>query len=353
MSTKEKILDELKTNEGASCSGEKLAQLCGVSRAAIWKAINSLRDEGYSITGTTNGGYILQDKTDVFSEEAFSEFFNKAFPQFTDSKVEIFKTIDSTNSYAKRQLSDAGNLRDLNGELTEKGRFFDHRLFLAEEQTAGRGRSGRTFVSPAKTGIYMSIIHAPKGGITNPAILTSCVAVAICRAIKKLYKIEASIKWINDIFYKGKKISGVLTEGITNFETGTIESAVIGLGVNICPNEVFSDELKSIAGSITDGSLSEDTPYISRLELAAQIYGEILNILQEDQKNIIEEYRRLSFIVGMDVEVHSLIDSSMGIYKAKAIGISDNAALIIQLPDGSTKEISSGEVSLKSNTFTN
>ncbi len=359
MSTKSTILQILSSSkDGATVSGEELAQQCGVSRAAVWKAVNALREEGFEITGTTNGGYVL-DSSDVLTTEAVSSAFNASFPHFAGSKIECFKEIDSTLSQAKRWLSECGTLRTADGQLTSAGKTYNNAVIVAEKQTAGRGRSGRTFVSPAKTGIYLTVIYAPEGGITNPAKITAFSAVAVCRAIKKLYNIQPSIKWINDIFYNGKKICGILTEGTTNFETGIIEAAVIGIGVNIEENaEAFSGELSKVAGGLfarEEGTGAPDgtpsTRSVTRAQLAAQIAGETLQVLSEPADSVIEEYKSLSFIIGRQVEVHTLIDSSQGIYKATAIDIDQNAALVVQLPDGTKKTLISGEVSLKSESF--
>jgi len=362
MTTKEKVLEILNQNKGNSVSGEKLAEACDVSRAAIWKAVNSLREKGCNIEGTTNGGYMLSGVADVFSTEAFTSAFEKSFPP---SHIECFKEIDSTNTYAKKVLSEAGNLRNFDGSLTEAGKKYHRAVIVAECQTAGRGRLGRTFYSPSKTGIYLSVIYAPEGGITNPAKMTAFSAVAVCRAIKKLYGIEPKIKWINDIFINGKKVSGILTEGFTNFETGQIESAIIGIGINIADNpEVFPDEVKKVAGSITgsgkmmkegtDPNAADDSVEavtVSRCELAASVAGEVLNILEEDSESALNEYKQLSFIIGQTVEVHPVIGDDKANYMAKAVDIADDAGLVVELEDGSRKVLSSGEVSLRSVSF--
>ena len=156
MTTKDKVLEILSQNKNKSVSGEKLAEVCQVSRAAIWKAVKSLREQGCIIDGTTNGGYLLSVNGDVFSHELFSSTFKNRWPEFQNSHLETFQEIDSTNTYAKRILSECGNLRDSGGRLTEAGEKYHQSLIVAESQTAGRGRLGRKFISPAKTGIYLS-----------------------------------------------------------------------------------------------------------------------------------------------------------------------------------------------------
>lgn len=352
MTTKEKVLEILTKKSGDSIpiSGEKLAEACGVSRAAIWKAMNSLREEGCQIEGTTNGGYILQGSADIFSKENLELFLAKKYPNLAASpagdtpgcKVECFKTIDSTNTYAKQLLSH------------EPARKLHNKIIVAESQTAGRGRLGRTFVSPAKTGIYITVIFAPAGGITEPAKITAFAAVAICRVIQRLYNISPKIKWINDIFINGHKVAGILTEGTTNFETGSIDAAVIGMGINISDNqELFAAH--KIAGSITGSQGAgnrtagrADKPQITRSQLAAEIAGETLSILEEDSATVMAEYKAHSFLIGQTVKVHPIIGDDKSIYEAKVLDIDHKAGLVVQLKDGSKKTLSSGEVSLHS-----
>lgn len=348
MTTKEKILLILSKKQNISISGEVLAKQCNVSRAAIWKAVNSLRGEGYLIVGTTNGGYIFSENNDVFSKEIFQKEFETNFPKFKNSYLECYKEIDSTNSYAKRLLAQVGNLRDQNSNLTLAGKKYHNAIIVAESQSAGRGRLGRTFYSPAKTGIYLSIICSPKNGISKPAKLTAFSAVAVCRAIKKLYNIDASIKWINDIFINNKKVAGILTEGIMNFETSQIESAIIGIGINIQNNsEAFPEEVKKIVGAITSSDECSKNK-ISRCQLAAEVAGQVLSILNEDSHSVISEYKSLSFLLGKKIQVHPIIDNTKNAYEAKAIDLDENAGLIVELADGSKKILNCGEVSILS-----
>lgn len=344
MSTKDKVLEILRQDNSTPFSGEKLAQECGVSRAAIWKAVKALREQGYGIEGTTNGGYLLHEEADIVSEETVREFLSTAYPELTQSHIEVFDVIDSTNTHAKRQLAEAGSLRNPEGILTPAGKVFHNSIFIAECQTAGRGRLGRTFVSPSRTGIYVTVVHAPEGGIKEPAKLTASAAVAVKRVIDRLYGTDASIKWINDLFINGKKVSGILTEGSTNFETGMIESAIVGIGVNIADStELLEKSGSAIAGSITGKSGGRQVP---RAQLAAEIAGEILSIFNEDPKAVLEQYRKASFLIGQTVQVRPIIADESSYFDALVIDIDDNAALVVQLSDGSERHLSSGEVTL-------
>ncbi len=362
MTTKDKVLEELTSAGGKAVSGESLAQKCGVSRAAIWKAVSALREKGFDIEGMPNGGYALSD-TDICTPELFRKTFSETFPDFADCHTEWLKEIDSTNTYAKRLLSECGNLRTADGMLTPAGEKYHRAVIVAESQTAGRGRLGRTFISPDKTGIYLSVIYAPSGGITKPAVITAFAAVAVCRAIKNLYRIEPYIKWINDIFVENggvrKKAVGILAEGITNFETHSIESAIIGIGLNLKPSkDLVSDEMRNIAGFIAEANTENaitsgagSNAAVSRCRLAAEVAGQLLRIYDEPNEKVMAEYKALMFLIGQTLEVHPIIGDEKSVYTATAVDIDENAGLIVRLKDGTTKTLSSGEVSLKSANF--
>lgn len=346
ISTKQKIFSLLLEQNNSPISGEVLAEKCNVSRTAIWKSINALREEGYLIDGTTNNGYILKKENDVFSRESFLSYFISSYPDFSKSNIECFSEIDSTNNYAKRLLSESQNLFDTQENFTQTGYKLNNSVIIAETQTSGRGRLGRTFISPKRTGIYLSIIHIPKGGIKDPSQITAISAVAVCRAIKKLFKFSPQIKWVNDIFYKNKKIAGILTEGIYNFETKQIESAVIGIGINIFDNPIFVKDNIKIAGSICgDMKTSQSIP---RMKLAAQITGEVLSILNEDKQKVICEYKENSLLIGKQITVFPVIGDISKSFTAKAIDINQNAELVVELSDGTQKNLNSGEVTIKS-----
>ncbi len=342
--TKDKILKLLNQNSQNIVSGQTLAETCGISRTAVWKAINSLRAQGYEIEGTTNGGYKLINSSSFLSEDLFVSYLIQSFPDLQNTHVECFKTIDSTNTYAKKILSEGTNLRDNKGNLTDFGKKYHCAVFVAEEQTQGRGRLGRTFYSPAKNGIYLTVIYAPKNGIQKPAKTTAYSAVAVINALQKLYNLDAKIKWINDIFLNGKKLAGILTEGFTNFETNTIDCAIIGIGINVeTPQSGIPGDIKKIATSIT-----QEYPdiKINRAQLAAAIAGEVIKTLEKESPQTMKTYKEKSFLTGKTITVHPIIDNTESSYTAKVIDIDKDAALIVQLKNGTKKTLISGEVSL-------
>lgn len=251
------------------------------------------------------------------------------------SKIHFFETIDSTNLYAKQLLENS----------PDEIKNLDKTIVIAESQTAGRGRLGRKFYSPAKTGIYLSLIYAPQEKITNPAKITAFAAVALLRVINRLYKVEPKIKWINDLFLDGKKIAGILTEGFVNYKTGTIDAAVIGIGVNLQNSkDGFPEEISKVAGSIQK---DKENP-VSKNDFVANLAVEISKILKENPELVLREYKNALFILGTKVQVHPIIDDEKSAYEATAIDIDENANLIIRLSDGSQKSLNSGEITLHS-----
>ena len=275
-------------------------------------------------------------------QAALENELGQAFPDFAHSHIEYFETIDSTNTYAKK-LAAQDPIK------------YHQAIIVAESQTAGRGRIGRSFESPAGTGVYLSLIITPQGGITQPAVITASAAVAVCRAIKKLYGVQPAIKWINDIYVQNdgvlKKAVGILTEGVTNSKTGQVESAVIGIGINIEPSaDIEKSPVKDILGYLSKAPKIDDNPQPdtppSRARFIAQIAGEVFKILDEPLSNVIEEYKSLMFMLGEPLVVHPLIGDDKSAYTAKAIDIDENAELVVELTDGTTKVLSSGEVTL-------
>jgi BirA family biotin operon repressor/biotin-[acetyl-CoA-carboxylase] ligase len=344
MTTKSIVLQELSKAENSSkyISGEDLSNLCHVSRAAIWKAIKSLEKDGCQIEAVTNRGYKLIDSSDIFDKEGILEFL----PNDIDAKIEVYKTIDSTQTEAKRRCVEAKS------ESLQRIERLNRTVILSAQQTAGHGRMGRSFYSPDKTGVYLSIILSPKNGITDPALITASTGVAVCRAIEKLYGSKAQIKWVNDIFISGKKVCGIITEGISDFESGIITTAIIGIGINIC-NSDFPQELLTTVGSITNDRKSR----ISRNQLAAAVIAESLGVYESfddvsEKSKIMKEYKERSILIGKEITITPVIGQTET-YKATVLDIDEEAHLVVKTSDGETKILRSGEVSLGSSQFTN
>lgn len=332
-------------------SGADLAKRCGISRQAVWKAVDTLRKDGLEIEAVPNIGYRLLQHISIKDNALSGSYISLLLPPSisASAKIFVYGSIDSTNIEAKRLC-----------EATAKSKNGIHALdgtvIIADCQTAGRGRLGRKFFSPKGTGLYISIIHAPEKNITMPAVLTASAAVAVSRAIHGIYGIEPQIKWVNDIFLHGKKVCGILTEGATNFETGTIDYAIVGIGINVLPGS-FPSDIKNIATSIftEENSKGADGKKIfeaakknpRRNELAARIIMEVISIFQsgaEGFADAMKEYRKNSFLIGKTVTIMPLPANTKNSFDAKVLDITDEAKLVVQKKDGSITQLDSAEV---------
>ena len=359
MSTKNSVLQALNSlGDGEFLSGEELASSCSVSRTAIWKAIKSLEDEGYKIEAVTNRGYRILSAPDRLDSSKISSLIKESCG--AEVKTLAFDEIDSTNSEAKRRAVEAGAFRDAGGNLTEKGKSAHLSLFVSESQTGGKGRLGRTFVSPKDCGVYFSLLYSPRGGVKNPALYTAAAAVSVAKAVAKLYGEDSSIKWVNDVFLAGKKICGILVEGIANFETGSIDAAVVGIGINIRKNPELSGEITKIAGSIEEAKSlkGEEMPFLSKNALVAEVvsnliefYGAFENEGEKTKSAMIEEYRSRSLLNGKSVTVNPVAGGTGESYKAVVKDIDEQMRLVVQTESGEIQKLNSGEVSLYSYDF--
>lgn len=320
MTVKSRLLEILERKKGQVLSGESLAEELGCTRAAVWKAVKVLREEGYSIDAGSNKGYTLSPGSNVLSAEALRlHLKNKT------GSVRVCREVASTNQEAKKEAIEkeapAGS------------------LVVALSQTAGRGRSGRYFYSPEKSGLYMSVILRPKGKLSDSLFLTTSAAVAVYRAVKKVCGISLDIKWVNDLYFQGKKVCGILTEAVTDFESGDIDFVVVGIGLNLyVEKETFPKELLGIAGGIYSGK--EEAGEVDRNLLI----GEIVNCLMEEaeRKEISEIYIERNFIPGNNI----LICEKNEIREAYAEKICSDGRLLIQEKSGEKRALSYGEVSL-------
>ncbi len=213
MTVKSKLLGILEQQKGETLSGEKLAEELHCTRAAIWKAVKSLREEGYTIEAGQNKGYMLVKDSHRLSMEAIQPFLVSP-----EVYLKVYQEIDSTNRAAK--------------EAAVTGLAGHGGCVVAGKQTAGRGRRGRSFYSPEEAGLYLSVILKPRGSLKESLLLTAEAAVAVYKAVLRTTGISLGIKWVNDLYYNEKKVCGILTEAVTDFESGDIDFAVVGIGLN-------------------------------------------------------------------------------------------------------------------------
>ena len=330
ISTKEKVLNLLDTTRGVYYSGQELAAKLGVSRTAIWKAINSLREEGYSIEGSTKLGYALAKETDVLSADTIRTLLNEEALAFYD--VNCTALIDSTNAYLRTQGLDNA---------------CEGTCMIAEEQTAGRGRKGRSFYSPNSTGLYLSVLLRPKLSVEDSVLITTAAAVAAVKACEatndSLNEGDVKIKWVNDLFVRSKKFCGILTEANFSMETHGFDFAVLGIGFNLAPPVGgWPEEIKNIAGSLFE----EKSAPGSRNKLAANFLNEFLPIYKNlPNVTYLEEYRKRSLAIGKTVKV---LEPDGSFKMANVKGIDDRCQLIVVF-EGEKEEkiLNSGEISIK------
>ena len=323
MSVREEVKKLLEANRDKSLSGQEIAEQIGVTRAAVWKAVNTLKQEGYRIEAVNNRGYRLLEESDILSPEGIKLELDEKYRNY---KIDVYKTIDSTNQEVKRQaLEGAGQ----------------GLVVLAEQQTMGKGRRGRSFYSPAGTGIYMSVLFRPSPEQSKDVVLvTTAASVAICRAIRKVLNEEPQIKWVNDVYFRGKKVCGILTEAVSDFESGQIDTVVVGIGINYhVPEDGFPEEIRGIAGSVCT-----DENMIPRNSLVAAVLNELFAIYEKlSEREYMEDYRRWSNVIGKDVR----FTSGDGWMDAKALDIDDNGGLLVQLDNGEKKILRTGEITLR------
>lgn len=307
-------------------SGQEICDRFAVSRTAVWKVINQLKDEGYSIEAVRNKGYHMIDSPDVLNKEAIeSHLGSKEF----GCQVVCFDVVDSTNIQAK--------------VLAEKG--CEHgTVVIADQQVSGKGRRGRTWESPKGTAISMSVVLRPTFAPNKAPMLTLIMAYSVAKAMLKYEKKwDVQIKWPNDIVVNGKKVCGILTEMST--EIDYINYVVIGVGINANMEE-FPEELKEIATSL---KLESGTNVVvQRAKLIAMILREFevqyasfcevgdLSFMQEDYNNL---------LINSGREVKVLEPGNE--YQAFALGIDEEGQLQVRLESGEEKKVYAGEVSVR------
>ena len=321
--SKSKAVKTIEENKRRTFLATEITKPLNLSTISISKAINPSRNDSYTLTSTTTTRYFLSKNSDFISKEGITLYLNDEF-KYID--IYTYKKVTSTNDIAKKLA--------LNG--AKHGT-----IVISEEQTNGKGRLGRSFYSPANTGIYMSIILKLSLTTMDSVLITTSSAVAICDAIEKLTGINCQIKWINDIYLNGKKIAGILAETSTNFESKTIDYLILGIGLNFTqPKNDFPEELRKIASSLFEHNNST----INRNLLCAEIANNILNMISKiENYDFISEYKKRSIVLNQDIIYTTKGISLIG----KAIDIANDGSLIVKNSDGSTKILNSGDITIR------
>lgn len=313
MTVKESLFRLLKESGSNEFSGQKLARDLGMSRAAVWKAVEELRAEGCEITGGSNRGYKLVSTGDALLPETVRFFLKSG----DDRPITVLETTDSTNNFAKKLAADGAR---------------DGSVIIAKEQTAGRGRRGHSFFSPAGTALYMSVIYRPENYRLGTELFTICAGCAVCEAIESLTGKKPLIKWVNDIFLDGKKICGILSESTLDLEGGTINNVVVGIGINIS-TENFPEDISDKAGNLGCA--------VSRAELAARVIDRMEDFLNRPRGEIISFYKSRSFVLGKTVSC----ERNGRVIAGKAADINESGALVLETDEGEI-DLVAGEISL-------
>jgi BirA family biotin operon repressor/biotin-[acetyl-CoA-carboxylase] ligase len=331
-STKTYVLELLEESRGESISGAILAQHLSVSRNAVWKAVKELEKEGYKIEAVTNKGYRLCEDNDILSTVGIASHL---IDERHADKIHIFDSLESTNTKAKElAISGASHAT----------------VVVAEAQTGGKGRYGRSFFSPAGCGVYMSIILRPSKEpplFETPSLVTAFAAVAVCEAIESAAGKKPQIKWVNDLFLGDKKICGISTEAVIDLESGVTPWIVVGIGINTTISDELPEELESIIGSVyTDEELSDKGA--ARNRLVAAITDRMTGFdasLGGNVADVLESYRSRLMVLGKPVMVTGVGEP----FEAIVRELDDKGHLLVERDNGELVRLAAGEVSIKMN----
>ncbi|WP_373897150.1 biotin--[acetyl-CoA-carboxylase] ligase [Haloimpatiens sp. FM7315] len=321
---KEKILHILKNSSEEFVSGESISKELGVTRAAIWKYIKQIREEGYEIESVSRKGYRIVNSPDRLTAEEVGEGLKT---KYMGRNIMYFETIDSTNIKAKK--------------LAAEG-VLEGTVVIAEEQTEGKGRLGRSWISPKNKGIWMSLILRPDINPMKVSMITEVAAAAAVKAIEDM-GVKAYIKWPNDIVVENKKLCGILTE--MTGEVDKVNYVILGMGINANLDlEDFQSELRDEATSIK----IETGKNIVRKELVAKLLNYFENfyesfVIKGDIEKSLEICREKSILLGKEIQVIGRNE----VKKARALDIDNEGRLVVRFDDEKEEAIFSGEVSIR------
>ncbi|MCD7893691.1 MAG: biotin--[acetyl-CoA-carboxylase] ligase [Erysipelotrichaceae bacterium] len=306
------ILEMLSKEKGNYISGQMMSNQLQVSRTTISKHIKKLIDKGYDIQSSTRKGYCLHKDSDII----FINHIQNQIPNFYKN-IEYYDEVPSTNNLMKGTQYRQGD------------------VVIADYQSHGRGRNGRSFHSPKEKGLYFSFVIEPQLTIYDSLKITALCAVSLVKAIMNNYPLEPSIKWVNDIILNNKKVAGILCEAALEMNTAQIQKMVIGIGLNVHKQE-FPDNLKDIATSLEN----ECDVFVER----EKIMIDFLNYFYDHYNHLsfMDDYKKYSCILHQDIIVYQNNES----YNAYVLDINDDASLKI-LVDNKEKNLNSGEITIR------
>ena len=315
-STKQALLNALRAAPDRWQSGASLAKLLGVSRSAVWKAAEELRGEGLMLESAPRKGYRIIEGGELFTAEEFRARLGAGW------QAEVWPALSSTNDRARAAAAEgtAGPL-----------------LVAALEQTAGRGRRGREFFSPAHSGLYFSLLLRPSLSAADASLVTAAAAVSVRRAMRQ-FGVTVDIRWVNDLMVGGKKVGGILTESVTNLEDGGLEYLVAGFGLNLTvPEGGFPPSLAQA------GALFQGPAPCSRAQIAAAVAASFKELAEQlPCADFLDEYRSANLLQpGTEVLVSPMRGDT---YPAVVQQIDDLGRLVVKTSDGQSLPLTGGEV---------
>lgn len=322
MNGTEQILELLEEADGP-LSGEEMAQRLGISRNSVWKAVQRLREDGYEIQAATNRGYRLISSENALTPQGVRRLLTGSA---RGCAIDVRDTVTSTNTVLKA-IAEQGGAEGM--------------ALIAQQQTQGKGRLGRTFLSPKGTGLYISVLLRPKFSAEESLCITTAAAVAVAEAIDSVTGRHAKIKWVNDVYLQGRKVCGILTEASVDFENSGLHYAIVGIGVNIQePSGGFAPEIRDVAGALYRG----EVPAGVRVRLAAEILNRFFGFYDHlTQRTFMDDYRKRSLLTGIEVT----FTQGDTVQEGLVLGVDDEARLQVRLPNGEEKLFSAGEVNIK------
>lgn len=316
-----KILDIL-LNTDDFISGQEISEKLGVSRQAVWKSINALKEKGYEIQSVTNRGYRLVSSPNYLNESSLKSLFHN---KIIGKNMIVLDSVNSTNDYLKK----------LGNEGCENGT-----VVAAREQTKGKGRLGRTWQTKKDDGIAFSVLLRPSVAPSEVSAITPLAGLAVCKAIREYTKLDCVIKWPNDIIVGRKKLVGILTEMSAEFDA--VEYVITGIGINV-DHTSFPEEIAFKATSL----LLETGRHIDKNEFLACVLEHLENEFVKNNLELtptaLSEYTDLCATVGRSVTFQRGTRRISGM----AVGISEHGELKVMMSDGTICLVNSGEVTVQ------
>lgn len=321
---KSELLKMLRETDGY-ISGQQLCNHFGVSRTAVWKVIQQLKEEGYEIEAVKNKGYRIGSTPEIMTAE---EIGSRLHTKWMARNCIHLDSVDSTNNYAKR--------------IAEEGAA-DGTLVMAELQTGGKGRRGRSWSAAKGSNVMMTLLLRPKIRPEHASRLTLLMAMAVADGIRRVTGLEAGIKWPNDVVVHGKKVCGILTEMST--EVDYINHVVIGTGINVNQKlEEFPEEIRETASSLyveLGSQVSRAALTVAVMESLERYYE--LFLQTEDLSALYEDYNRICVNCGHEIRVLEPGNE----YTGTTDGIDENGELVVRKTDGTVTRVYAGEVSVR------